>query len=427
VTAGADPDDVAALALARVSERAARRSRTAAASRSNGSKPAPRDEPTTARRTLRVARASEIRPTKVRWLWRNWIAGDRLVLAGGRPGDGKSTLAIDLAARFSTGSPMPDRSRPDAPINVAVLSAEDSANDTIVPRLLAAGANLDRVSIVGGLVDEFNIERPWLLPQNVPELREFIKSAEIRLLIIDPLSAFQSSGVDAHRDGEVRAMLLPLSNMAAELECAVLAIRHHRKGGAADARDAGGGSIAYTAAARIEWTVGTDPADRTRRVLAVSKSNIGKTPRSLVYRIEQDEEWDTNRIHWEGASDLLASDLTAERKDGDERGAVDEAEDFLRTALADGPVLSKELDRQAKEAGVSPAALRRARQRLRLKPRKQPDGRWLTEPPHVEQQPREEAIQGRLDDPAEPVPEPEPIKASEPLRPGFGRPGEHSR
>jgi putative DNA primase/helicase len=421
VTAGANPDDVAALALARASKPASRRTRTAASSSSNGSKPRPRDEPgTTARRKLRVTRASEISPTKVRWLWRNWIAGDRLVLAGGRPGDGKSTIALDLAARFSTGSPMPDGSRPESPINVAILSAEDSANDTIVPRLLAAGANLERVSIVGGLVDEeTNIERPWLLPENVPELRTYVRSAEIRLLIIDPLSAFQSGRVDAHRDGEVRTMLLPLSNMAAELECAVLAIRHHRKGGAADARDAGGGSIAYTAAARIEWTVGTDPADRTRRVLAVSKSNIGKTPRSLIYRIEQDEQWDTNRIRWEGASDLLASDLTAEHKDDDERGAVDDAEDFLRTALAAGPLLSKDLERQAKEAGISSAALRRARQRLRLKSRKQPDGRWLTELPNVEP-PTEEAIQGRLDDPPQPDPEPE-------MRPGFGLPGEHSQ
>ena len=106
----------------------------------------------------------------------------------------------------------------------------------------------------------------------------------IRLLIIDPRRACRSAAVDTHRDGAVRGMLHPLASMAGELDCAVLAVRHHRKGGATDARDAGSGSIACTAAARVEWAAGTDPDDATRFVLAVSKINIAAKPQSLVYR-----------------------------------------------------------------------------------------------------------------------------------------------
>ena len=369
-----DPEAIAALAIERAG--------------ANGSGPPEwvRDEPGAGRpkpsRELRVTRASDIEPTRVKWLWPAWIPASRLVLLSGRPGDGKSTTLTDFTARLSTASPMPDGYRPTGPINVAILSAEDSADDTIVPRLLAAGANLERVFIVGGMVDELGIERPWILPDNVPQLSTFVRDQAIRLLIVDPLTAFQSGRVDAHRDGEVRAMLLPLSNMADELECAVIANRHLRKGGAADARDAGGGSVAYTAAARLEWMIGTDPADPTRRVLAVAKSNIGKIPRSLAYRIEQDVEWETNRIRWDGSTDLVANDLTAAPKSDDERGAVDDAEDFLRSALADGPVLSKDVDRQAREAGISAGgALKRARQRLHVKSRKRSDGRWILELP----------------------------------------------
>jgi RecA-family ATPase len=330
-------------------------------------------------RELRVQRADTIEPTRISWLWKDWIPASRLALFGGKPGDGKSTVVLDLAARLSTGSPMPDGFRPGEPVSVAILSAEDGASDTIIPRLIAAGANRERVFIVGGIVNDVGIERPWILPDDILELAAFIRANSIRLLIIDPLSAFQSANVDTHRDGAVRAMLLPLSNLAEKLECAVVAVRHHRKGGASDARDAGSGSIAFTAAARIEWAAGTDPNDNGRRILAIAKSNIAAVPSSIAYRLVQDEEWETNRVRWDGASDVTANQLSGEQPTDEERSEVDEAVEFIAEALSGGPMAAKAIKGQAEKAGIHDASLRRAKQRLKVRSRKTADGAWVWE------------------------------------------------
>jgi putative DNA primase/helicase len=341
-----------------------------------------RDEPgTTASpkplRVLKVQRADTIEPTRISWLWKGWIPASRLALFGGKPGDGKSSVVLDLAARLSTASPMPDGTRPPEPINVAILSAEDGASDTIIPRLIAAGADRQRVFIVGGMVNEAGIERPWILPDDILELSAFIRENDIAFLVIDPLSAFQSANVDTHRDGAVRAMLLPLSNMADSLNCAVVAVRHHRKGGATDARDAGSGSIAFTAAARIEWAAGTDPHDGSRRILAIAKSNIAAVQSSIAYRLVQDERWETNRVQWDGLSDVTANQLVGDQPTDEERSELDEATDFLRVVLAAGAVAAKTVKKQAAEADIAERTLNRAKKRLAVRSRKLPDGSWV--------------------------------------------------
>ena len=263
-------------------------------------------QPKAPRRVMRSKRAADIKPTRVVWLWPGWLPAGRLALLGGRPGDGKSSVTIDLAARLSTGSPLPDGYRPPAPLTVLILSGEDDPSDTIVPRLVAAGADLERVVIANGEVldRETGLSRSWTLPNDVPELANLVRDSGADLVVIDPLAAFTGMGVDTHRDAVVRSMLLPLSTMARHEKCAVVGVRHHRKGGATDARDAGAGSVAYTAAARIEWVAGRDPEDQSRRVLAVSKTNIAAVPPSRLYRLVPAEgPWDTVAVRWEGETD----------------------------------------------------------------------------------------------------------------------------
>jgi hypothetical protein len=260
----------------------------------------------------------------------------------------------------------------------AILSAEDDPNDTMVPRLIAAGADLDRVIIIGSVVGEDGIPRPWTLPDHVPELRRFIEENEIGLVVIDPLAAFISQKVDSHRESAVRGMLLPLATMAKVTGCAVLGVRHVRKGATGDARDAGSGSGAFTAAARVEWIIGRDPGDETRHIIATTKINIAPDPPSLAYRLVPAKcEWDTVAVQWDGTSDVTASQLTAEAASDDERSALDEAADFLAELLADGPVPQKIAAKEADDAGISAATLRRAKQRLGVKSCKRGAGEWV--------------------------------------------------
>ena len=214
--------------------------------------------PSRAGRRMAAKRASDINPSRVKWHWPGWVPAARLFLLGGKPGDGKSATTIDLGARFSTGSPMPDGYRPGSPLTVLLLNGEDDPSDTLVPRLLAAGADLARIIIANGSVVDggTGVARPWTLPGDVDLLGQLVRENSVDLAVIDPLSAFITSGVDTHHDAAVRSMLLPLAQMAKRQGCAVMGVRHHRKGGAADARDVGTGSVAFTAAARIEWVVG---------------------------------------------------------------------------------------------------------------------------------------------------------------------------
>ena len=331
-------------------------------------------------REMRAKRADQIAPTRVSWLWPGWLPAGRLALLGGRPGDGKSGICIDLAARLTTASPMPDGYRPPKPLKVLLLSGEDDPSDTLVPRLIAAGANLGHVVIANGTVvdNETGIARPWILPGDVDVLGQLVREHDVDLAAIDPLGAFIATAVDTHRDAAVRSMLLPLSQMARKDHCTVIGVRHHRKGGATDARDAGTGSIAFTAAARIEWVVGRDPQVPTRRVLAIAKTNIGKEPPSLAYQlVDAENEWETVRVDWQGTSPLTANQLVGEPTSEEDRSELDEATEFLREALAGGPVGVKDLKRSAKEAEIAERTLRRAKERLQVKASKTSDGPWL--------------------------------------------------
>ena len=192
----------------------------------------------------------------------------------------------------------------------------------------------------GTVVDtETGIARPWILPADVPELANLVHENAVDLCVIDPLAAFVATAVDTHRDAAVRSMLLPLSTMARHEKCAVIGVRHHRKGGALDARDAGTGSVAFTAAARIEWVAGRDPEDPGRRVLAVAKTNIAAVPPSRLYRLVAAEgEFDTVAVRWEGTSTVTANELASGPVSAEERSELDEAVEFLREVLRTGPV-----------------------------------------------------------------------------------------
>lgn len=51
---------------------------------------------------------SDVEATAVRWLWYPFIAVGKITLLQGDPGDGKSTMMMNLIAELSKGGTMPD-------------------------------------------------------------------------------------------------------------------------------------------------------------------------------------------------------------------------------------------------------------------------------------------------------------------------------
>jgi hypothetical protein len=183
-----------------------------------------------------------------------------------------------------------------------------------------------------------------------------------KLVIIDPLFAFTGGKVDIHRANECRAISAPLALIAERHGCAMLAVRHLGKSrGGGHALNAGIGSIDFTAAARSVLLVGRDPDDENKRAIVQTKNNLAPHGPSIGYKLEGD------RFFWTGESDLTAGRILSVVSNDDERSALSEAVDFLRSALASGEREVDEVKAEARRAGVSDATLRRARERLNLK------------------------------------------------------------
>lgn len=317
---------------------------------------------------------ADVEPQAVEWLWNGWIPQARLSLVIGHAGQGKSWLTLALAAAVSQGWPLPGDDRTREPRSVLLVGAEDGLADTVRPRLDALGADVRRIVALEGVATERH-ERCFLLA-DVGPLEQVLVGGAFGLVVIDPLTAF-TGGTDSYKDADVRGLLAPLAQLAERYGCAIVGVMHFRKGQADTALQRASGSIAWGAAARSVFAVGTDPQaeDGTteRHVLPV-KHNLAPAPEGVTFNLE------AGRFTWGGRSNLSASQLMAATgQGGEDGGALAEAKDVLRQILADGPKTAAVALSEARAAGVSEATFRRARQALGVEAAKAGfagSGRW---------------------------------------------------
>jgi putative DNA primase/helicase len=336
---------------------------------------------------------SEIRPENVRWLWQERIAQAKLTLIEGDGGEGKSMVIDDLAARLTANLPMPDGSPSPfgQPVAVVLLSAEDDAADTIIPRIMAAGGDPSRVVILDHVPDAEGGHFPTI-PDDLDHIGLVVETARARLLGIDPLVSYLSAEVNSNNDHSVRRALAECPGLAARRGCAIVVVRHVNKNTAADPKHRGSGSGAFINLARVGLAIGPDPDDATgaRRVLAVNKVNVGEQAQSLAYHIEtawvRTDEDDgapvkTARIAWEGVSTLIAADILGARPDEETRSASEVAKDLLSQLLTEVPQDEEPVWAAVKKAGVSQSSYYRARKSLRVKASRVgglgADGKWM--------------------------------------------------
>ncbi len=345
-----------------------------------GAPPEPAAEP-----GPRVIVLADVEPERVEWLWPGYLPRGKVVILDGDPDLGKSAVSIDLAARISTGSPMPDGAEPVKGA-VLILSAEDGLADTIRPRLAAAEGDPEQVvtiTEVPEVGDEGQVTtRPPVIPGDVALIEEVITARGVVLVIIDVLMAYLSGTVNAHRDQDIRRALHPLSAMAGRTGCTVLVIRHLNKSGGDHALYRGGGSIGIVGAARAAFMVGADPEDDTgrTRVLASVKCNLAPRPPALAYRLDADELHGCVRVNWQGISARRAADLLADRGTEDERTERDEAAEWLTAWLTDngGEGKAGEIIKAAEKDGIGRYALHRAKRRAHVTTAKSSlRGGWL--------------------------------------------------
>jgi archaellum biogenesis ATPase FlaH/DNA-binding transcriptional ArsR family regulator len=259
---------------------------------------------------------SEFTTKQLTWLWDKRIPQGKITVLEGDPGMSKSLLAIDIAARVSTGRPLPGDSTGKNG-NVILIAPEDGAADTIKPRVEAAAGDLSRVFLLNtveclNVKDLKNInfyQRPFSLSRNLFELEQTIKQTKAILVVLDPLTAVLGHNIDSSRDQDIREIFTPLALLAERTNCTILIIRHLKKGTSDNLLHRGAGSIGIIAAARTGLTIFYDPADEKKRVLGTTKSNLAEPPNHLSYQVLQNE----NRapyIQWLGEYNLDISTIT---------------------------------------------------------------------------------------------------------------------
>lgn len=229
------------------------------------------------RPTVVIVRASEIKPARIDWVWPGIIASGRVTGLVGHPGLGKSQVAMDIAATVSTGRDWPGGATNGKAAHVIVLSAEDDAADTIVPRLIAARADRTRIHVVKAVKEEHGEERPFNLGLDLDRLESENDLEQVSLLIIDPVSAYltRAKGRQVNRNnaGDVRTIQARLAKFAEDHDLGVLAISHLNKTGGARAITRIMGSLEWAAAPRAVFLVTEEPGT-ARRLFLPLKNNL---------------------------------------------------------------------------------------------------------------------------------------------------------
>lgn len=334
-----------------------------------------------------------LKPEPVSWLWRDWLAQGKLHILAGAPGQGKTTIALAFMATVTSGGHWPDGSR--CPVgNVLMWTGEDDPADTLIPRLMAMGADIGRVFFVTGKRLDGEV-LPFDPAQDMPQvMAQAERIGNVRMLVLDPVVSAVAG--DSHKNTEVRRAMQPLVDLGAALGAVILGITHFSKGGAgSDPASRVVGSIAFTAVARVVLVAAKSPTEgnENRRVLARSKSNIGPDEGGFEYHIDQAEPIrgiQASYIAWGESVAGTARELLAEPEHdqgdaGEKQNAVDEATKFLTQVLDAGHTPTATIQAEAKGAGVSWASVRRAGDSLKVIKQKGMGGAWYWKLPEGNQ------------------------------------------
>ena len=297
---------------------------------------------------LKLISLEDVAVEPVRWLWYPYIPLGKLSILHGDPGEGKTTLALWIAAACSRGLALPGGETGE-PLTVLYQTAEDGLGDTIKPRLLESQADLHHIYTID--------ETDFPLSMLDHRIGEAIRDTQAQLMILDPLQAYLGEKVDMNRANEVRTVMKGLTQVANQTGCAIVLVGHLNKSQTANSAQRGLGSMDFRAAARSVLLVGRLKNDRNIRVMVHDKSSLAPEGNSRGFTL------DNGTLHWqEGYENLTADELLSGAARGNK---VALAEDLIREQLAGGhPVLANEIYQMAKDAGISRRTVEMAKRNM---------------------------------------------------------------
>ena len=300
--------------------------------------------------SVKIIRMSDVELTPVEWLWKPYLPFGKLSVLQGNPGEGKTYFAMHLAAACTNGKLLPNMERLE-PFNVIYQTAEDGLGDTVKPRLIEAGADLDRVLVI----DDSEVQ----LTLSDERIERAIIENNARLVIIDPIQAYLGADVDMNRANEVRPIFMRLGQVAQRTGCAILLIGHLNKAAGMQSLQRGLGSIDIAAAVRSVLFIGKLKHDPTMRILTHEKSSLAPPGVSLAFSLG-----DEGGFRWVGEYDITADEMLS-GIEPQRKTKTQQAKDLICTLLAGGKqVFSEDIDKAALERGIPGRTVRDAKREL---------------------------------------------------------------
>jgi putative DNA primase/helicase len=319
---------------------------------------------------LNICTANSVETRKIRWLWAHRVPLGKLCLFVGVPGSGKSLCAGDVAARLSSGAAWFDAENTFPPSESLLLCGEDDIEDTTIPRLQAAGADLSKIhflkSVITGSAETAD-ERELGFDQDLRQVEEYLQEhPEVRLIVVDPVSNYLGAA-KMNSEQEIRAVLIPLKNLAEKMGVAIIGVMHLNKKADTGAINRVGGAMAFVGVARVVYLFQAQASDDEpeegavnrlqQHFMVVMKANITKRVEGLIYEIparavvvEGSDEY-MPVIRFVGTTVKNAEGVLQQKSEvrGRPPESITVAKAWLREYLKDGPKPSGEVIKAAKE------------------------------------------------------------------------------
>ena len=308
---------------------------------------------------LKLINMEQVEIEKIDWLLYPFIPFGKVTIVQGDPGEGKTTMVLQIIAKLTKGEPvLPGSDEPILegktmalePVNVIYQTAEDGLGDTIKPRLLSAGADCSRVMVID--------DNDQALTMMDARLEEAIIKTKARLVVLDPIQGFLGAAVDMHRANEIRPLMKRIAVLAEKYHCAIILIGHMNKNSNGKSSYRGLGSIDFQAAARSVLIVGRIKDEPEIRVVCHVKSSLAPEGKSIAFRLDKDTGFE-----WIGEYDISADDLLS----GENRGQkIRSAKEFLKEVLASGSVAQTKVAEEAESRGIKKKTLWNAKKELEI-------------------------------------------------------------
>lgn len=313
---------------------------------------------------LKIISGSEVEPKEVDWLWYPYIPYGKVTIVQGDPGEGKSTFVLNLAAMLTTGTQLPYSEEENEPMNVIYQNTEDDAEDTVIPRFINAGGDVNRIFFID--------ERSQALSFSDERIGETIRRTGAKLIIFDPLTSYIGADISINLANEVRSRMNYLIEVAKATGCAIIIVGHMNKMSGAKAMYRSLGSIDVVGSARSCLLLGTSPDDPSKRIMAVQKSNLAEKGKAIEFCFED------SKVVFLSQLDMTADELVNSFPSGSSRKKTkrETAKEVMLEMLTDGPKTQRDVMLAMDELNISKRTVDDAKHELGVESRRIKDG-WI--------------------------------------------------